>query len=126
MKNAHRTLAALLVIGGLGLPAGAAAGRSAPAERPAEAAASVTEANARVEEAIEALAAAGAGGTVEVVRVGSALPTLLRDPRFVDNVHVLQHHLANNDAGPLAGADVAITEVLAVDVRPAGVVLYTR
>lgn len=84
-------------------------------------------ANAQVDDALDALRSADRH-PVTVVRVtGMQLQELLRDDRFLGNVHVLQDFLNNNDAGALQGAGVSITDVLALEVRrDGGVVLFAR
>lgn len=84
-------------------------------------------ANAQVDDALDALRSADRH-PVTVVRVtGTQLQELLRDDRFLGNVHVLQDFLNNNDAGALQGAGVSITDVLALEVRrDGGVVLFAR
>lgn len=126
MRNPRTALAAFVLVGALALPSGtAASGASAPA---APAPAPVVAANASVLEAIQEIGAVHRQGTIEVVKVDHAsLSGLVQDRRFLDNVHVLQDFLHNNDAGVLKGADVAITELLAVDVEADGdVVIFTR
>ena len=127
MKNARQAIAALVVAGALAWPAAsAAAGMTAapPSDQPSS---PVSVANAAVRDELAQLATAPEGGTIDVVRVGPSLPSLLADPAFVANVHVLQDFLHNHDAGVLVGADVAVRDLVAVDVRPGGdVTVFTR
>lgn len=86
----------------------------------------VEVANANVQDELDQLADLQPGVTVDVVRVGgNDLGDLLQDPRFLANVHALQDHLNTNDAGPLEGADVAIRDLVAIDVD-GGVTVFTR
>ena len=129
MKNARRAGAALVLSISLAVPAAAAAdGPAAPPPRPTDPRTSaVVQANAAVDEAIEELRVGAGDATVEVVRVGDAARRLVRDRRFLENVHALQDFLNNHDAGGLAGADVAIVDLLAVDVRRDGhLVVFAR
>ena len=125
--QARPAIAALLVVtAALAWPAASAAtGTTAPP--PVASSSSVTVANAEVRDELTQLAAAPAGGTIEVVRVGAPLPDLLQDPSFLANAHVLQRFLHDHDAGVLGGADVAVRDLVAIDVRPDGdVTVYTR
>lgn len=130
MKSARTALAAASVLGSalawqVGLaPSGATV--ADPDRSPSSTA--VVRANARVDDALEALRATEPARPVTVVRVvGEPLQELLADPGFLGNVHALQDFLNNNDAGPLVGVDVSITDVLAVEFRDdGGPILYTR
>lgn len=130
MKNARTAVAAVLVAGSafvwsLG---SAPSGATVPAPDRDPSPTAVVRANAEVDEALVALAGTEAGDGVTVVRVtGQPLQELLADPGFLGNVHELQDYLNNHDAGALRGADVSITDVLAVEVGADGsAVLYTR
>lgn len=130
MRNARTAAAAALVVGSafawqVGL---APSGATAPAPDRSPSPIAVVRANAQVAEALTTLRGTEAGGKITVVRVvGEPLQELLGDPGFLGNVHALQDFLNNNDAGALQGADVSITDVLAIEFRLAGgVVVYTR
>jgi hypothetical protein len=129
VNHARTALAAIAIAAGaLAWPAGSAAtGESTAASSPPAGRAAVVTANAQVRQELDELAVAPDGGTIEVVPVGAALTGLLEDEGFLGNVHILQDHLNNHDARVLNGADVAITDLVAIDVRPGGdVVVFTR
>lgn len=127
MRNARAVVATIVLATGLALPAGSVAtGAPGTTPRP-EPAVVVVTANRRVAVALEHLRTGREVPDVEVVRVKAQLGFLLADQRFVANAHLLQDHLNRNDAGRLAGAGVAIRDLLAADVRPDGsLVLFTR
>ena len=124
MKNPRLAVAALAAAGALAWPAvSAATGVASPTDGASDAAV----ANDRVHQELDQLATTPEGAPLEVVRVGPSVRELLDDEQFLDNVHVLQRHLQTRDAGALGGADVAITELVAIDVRADGTVLvFTR
>ena len=129
MRNTRTIAVAVLAFGSvLAWPLGwAPSGATSEAhDPPAEPA--VVVANTQVGDALDGLRSGELAGPVTVVRVtGTQLQELLRDDRFLGNVHVLQDFLNNNDAGALRGADVSITDVLALEVRrDGGVVLFAR
>lgn len=127
MRNLRTAVAAIVAAGVLAGPAGSAAIGSVPAPRGGGSSAAVVSANARVHHAIDELPDVDDDATLEVVRVGEPLQDLLERPHFLDNVHLLQDHLSNNDAGALAGADVSIRDLLAIDIRSGHeVILFTR
>ena len=133
MRNARTAVVAVIAFGAalawpLGwAPSGATSGATSEGHGKLAEPAVVT-ANAQVDDALDGLRSGELAGPVTVVRVtGTQLQELLRDDRFLGNVHVLQDFLNNNDAGALQGADVSITDVLALQVRrDGGVVLFSR
>jgi hypothetical protein len=129
MRNTRTIAVAVLAFGSvlawpLGwAPSGTTSEAHGPPSEPA-----VVVANAQVGDAIDLLRSGELAGPVTVVRVtGTQLQELLRDDRFLGNVHALQDFLNNDDAGGLQGVDVSITDVLALEVRrDGGAVLFTR
>ena len=124
-RNVRTAVAAMALTAGLAFPvASVATGAPAPASAPASA---VVTANEGVGDAIDHLRSGRPITALDVVRADEPLDVLLSDPRFLANVHRLQEHLHTHDAGALAGADVAVADVLALDVDPDGrAVLFTR
>lgn len=128
MKYLRTAVAGIIALGILAMTAGlGATGPAGAAPHAADAPADVVAANAAVHEALGQLALLPRAKAIDVVRVDAPLADLLRRPGFLENVHVLQDFLNNNPAPALNGADVGITEVLALDIRSDGAItLFTR